>query len=276
VVTGLSTHQAQYEALSLVLAALIGAVCWNLITWWLGLPSSSTHSIIGGLVGAGLAGSIFYHAINVKWTNVIEKVIIPMVVSPIVGFLLAYIVMVGMLWALRRTNPHKTNRRFRMAQTVSAASLALGHGLQDAQKTMGIVFMAAMVVDLGGVHENTKTIPLWIKALAACAIAAGTWAGGFRIMKTLGRKIIKMDPVRGFVSETVASSLLYVTAFAYAAPISTTHVITTAIMGTGSTKKFSAVRWGMAGNIVTAWVLTLPAAAAVGALAYFLLHLFGL
>jgi PiT family inorganic phosphate transporter len=276
VVDGMSIQHAQFDALSIVLAALVGAICWNLLTWRLGLPCSSTHSIIGGLAGAGLAGSFFFTEVSVKWMNVVEKVIIPMVISPVVGFILAYLIMVLAKWILRRTNPHKATRGFRRAQIFSASALALGHGLQDAQKTMGIVFMASMVVGIGGVTTNTTDIPIWIKALAALSIAAGTYSGGFRIMKTLGRKITKMNPIRGFVAESVSASVLYVTAFGFAAPISTTHVITSAIMGVGSTNHFSDVNWGVAGNIVTAWVLTLPGAGLIGALIYLILHLFGL
>jgi PiT family inorganic phosphate transporter len=272
VVQGLSVQHAQFEALSIVLAALVGAICWNLLTWRLGLPCSSTHSIIGGLAGAGLAGSFFFTEVSVQWMNVVEKVIIPMVISPVIGFVLAYLIMVLAKWVLRRANPHKAGRGFRRAQIFSASALALGHGLQDAQKTMGIVFMAAMVVGIGGVNSGTTEIPIWIKALAALSIAAGTYSGGFRIMKTLGRKITKVDPIKGFVAESISAAVLYTTSFGFAAPVSTTHIITSAVMGVGSTEHFSHVHWGVAGNIVTAWVLTLPGAGVIGALVYLVLH----
>ena len=256
-----STH-----ALVVIMASLLGATCWNLITWRLGLPSSSTHALIGGLVGAGLAGGLLVH-----WSSVVDKVVIPMVFSPTVGFLVAFVVMVGVLWLVRRTRPARTYRRFRLAQTVSAAGMALGHGLQDAQKTMGVIFLALLTV---GWADPNAGIPLWVKVCAAAAISLGTYSGGWRIMRTLGRKIIEVDPARGFVAESVSATILYVTAFAIQAPVSTTHVVSSAIMGVGATKRASAVRWGVATNIATAWVLTIPAAAAVAALMYLLLHLF--
>ncbi|EYR64350.1 inorganic phosphate transporter [Actinotalea ferrariae CF5-4] len=249
--------------LVMVLSAVIGAIVWNLVTWWFGMPSSSSHALIGGLTGVGLAAGITVH-----WDVIITKVLIPMVVSPLVGFGLAFALMVGLLWAFRNANPHRVTRRFRYAQTVSAAAMALGHGLQDAQKTMGVIVLALVA---GGLQDDF-TIPLWVKLSAALAISAGTYAGGWRIMRTLGRRVIELDPARGFVAETVAASVLYTAAFAFQAPISTTQTITSAIMGVGATKRLSAVRWGVAGNIAVAWVLTIPAAASVGALMFFLLH----
>lgn len=255
---------APHTALVVVLCALVGAIVWNLITWWFGLPSSSTHALIGGLVGAGLAGGLMIYT-----SAIVDKVVLPMVFSPLVGFGLAYIVMVGLLWAFRRAAPSKTTRRFRLAQTVSAAAMALGHGLQDAQKTMGVIFMALLTV---GWASPDQGIPLWVKLAAAAAISAGTYSGGWRIMRTLGRKIIELDPARGFVAESVSAIVLYVNAFALHAPVSTTHTITSAIMGVGATKRLSAVRWGVAKNIGIAWVLTIPAAATVAALMFWLLR----
>ncbi|WP_225755025.1 inorganic phosphate transporter [Actinotalea sp. Marseille-Q4924] len=249
--------------LVMVLAAVIGAIVWNLTTWWFGMPSSSSHALIGGLTGVGLAAGITVH-----WDVIVTKVLIPMVLSPLVGFGLAFALMVGVLWAFRNANPHRVTRRFRHAQTVSAAAMALGHGLQDAQKTMGVIVLALVA---GGVQEDF-TIPLWVKLSAALAISAGTYSGGWRIMRTLGRRVIELDPARGFVAETVAASVLYTAAFAFQAPISTTQTITSAIMGVGATKRLSAVRWGVAGNIAVAWVLTIPAAAGVGALMFVILH----
>ncbi|HET6685672.1 MAG TPA: anion permease [Jiangellaceae bacterium] len=251
-------------SLVVVLAALLGAISWNLITWWFGLPSSSSHALIGGLIGATLASVGI-----VKWAGVIEKVLIPMVVSPVVGFLVAYLFMTAILWAFRRANPGRVNRGFRIAQTFSAAAMALGHGLQDAQKTMGVITLALVV----GGYLPTFEVPWWVIVLAATALAAGTYAGGWRIMRTLGRRIVHLDPPRGFAAETTAASVLYTTAFAFHAPISTTHTITSAVMGVGATKRLSAVRWGVAGNIVTAWVLTIPMAGLVAAVCYWLLHL---
>ena len=253
------------QSLIIIVAALIGAIAWNLITWWFGLPSSSTHALIGGLVGAGILG---LGASHVQWGNVIEKVVLPMVFSPLIGFVLAFGVMIGVYWLLRNRPPARTFRRFRLAQTVSASAMALGHGLQDAQKTMGIIYLALLThhwAEPGG-------IPLWVKICAAGAISAGTYSGGWRIMRTLGRKIIELDPARGFIAESVSAIVLYVNAFALHAPVSTTHTVTSAIMGVGSTKRLSAVRWGVAKNIAYAWVLTLPAAAVVAGIFYLALH----
>ena len=235
---------------------------WNLITWWFGLPSSSSHALIGGLAGAGLAS-----ASQVHWTVIGEKVVIPMVVSPLVGFGLAYLAMVGLMWWLKDVAYRPAMRRFRLLQTISAAAMALGHGLQDAQKTMGVIFLALVA---HGWANPGDGIPLWVKLAAASAISLGTYSGGWRIMRTLGRKMIELDPARGFVAETVAAGVLYSTAFLWHAPVSTTHTITSAIMGVGATKRLSAVRWGVAGNIAVAWVLTIPAAAGVAALMYLL------
>ncbi|PUB23986.1 PiT family inorganic phosphate transporter [Promicromonospora sp. AC04] len=253
--TGAST-QAE---LTVVLCALLGAIVWNLITWWFGLPSSSTHALIGGLVGAGLAGGM-----SVYWGAIVDKVVLPMIISPLVGFGLAFAVMVGIMWIFRNAAPAKAHRRFRIAQTASAAAMALGHGLQDAQKTMGVIYLALLTV---GWANPATGIPLWVKLCAAAAISAGTYSGGWRIMRTLGRKIIELDPARGFVAESVSALVLYVNAFALHAPVSTTHTITSAIMGVGATRRLSAVRWGVAKNIAVAWVLTIPAAALVAALA---------
>jgi len=250
------------HGLAIVLSGLIGAIVWNLITWWRGLPSSSTHALIGGLTGAGLAS-----ATTVHWDVILDKVVLPMILSPLIGFGLAYLLMVGVLWLVRSAAPARTQRRFRLAQTASAAAMSLGHGLQDAQKTMGVIVLALVA---GGLHEGDD-IPLWVKLSAATAISLGTYSGGWRIMRTLGRKIIELDPARGFVAETVAASVLYTTAFVFAAPVSTTHTITSAIMGVGATKRLSAVRWGVAKNIGLAWVLTIPMAAGVAAVMYLVL-----
>jgi len=251
------------EALIIVLSALIGAITWNLITWRLGLPSSSTHALIGALTGVGVASGVTVH-----WDAILDKVVIPMVLSPFVGFFLAFALMVGVLWLVRNSAPARTMRRFRVAQTASAAAMALGHGLQDAQKTMGVIVLALVA---GGFYSG-DTIPLWVKLSSALAISLGTYSGGWRIMRTLGRKIIELDPARGFVAESVAASVLYASAYWLHAPISTTHTITSAIMGVGATKRLSAVRWGVAKNIVYAWVLTIPASALVAAGVYWILN----
>ncbi|MGY2079942.1 anion permease [Modestobacter sp. SYSU DS0657] len=251
------------EGLQLVFAALLGAIVWNVITWYLGLPSSSSHALIGGLIGATLAA-----AHSVQWTGVLEDVVVPMVVSPLVGFGVGYLVMLAILWAFRGVNAHRAHRGFRHAQVASSAAMALGHGMQDAQKTMGIITLA--LVTAGEI--DTFEVPLWVVFAAAITISAGTYAGGFRIMRTLGRRIIQLTPAGGFAAQTVASSVMVTTATVFAVPVSTTHVTTTSIMGVGATRRFSAVRWGVAGSIVVAWVVTLPAAAGVAALAYVVTH----
>ncbi|BBH17149.1 inorganic phosphate transporter [Nocardioides baekrokdamisoli] len=268
-ILGLTANDV-HHSLVIVLAALIGAIVWNVITWYFGLPSSSSHALIGALVGAGIAagGS---HAV-VHWSKITDKVLLPMVLSPVVGFLLAYALMMAFLWIFRRSNPHKTFRGFRMGQSLSAAALALGHGLQDAQKTMGVIFLA-LGVAYPLTYGKQHNLPLWVVLLAASAISLGTYSGGWRVMKTLGRKIIKVDPARGFAAESVGATVLYATAYIFQAPISTTHVITSAVMGAGATQRFNSVRWNVALNIVGGWILTFPAAGLVAAGMYELLKL---
>lgn len=259
--SGIITPPTGEDGLGVVLAALLGAIAWNLLTWWLGLPSSSSHALIGGLLGAGLVASATVH-----WEVIALLVALPMVLAPLIGFTFAYAAMVGTLWAVRSRPYLPTQRRFRLAQTISASAMALGHGLQDAQKTMGVIVLALVA---GGLHEGSE-IPLWVKLAAAVVIALGTYAGGWRIIRTLGRRVIQLDPARGFVAESVAATVSYVAAFAFHAPISTTHAITSSIMGVGATRRLSAVRWGIAGNIAVAWVLTIPAAATIAAGLYLL------
>ncbi|GAB3855454.1 low-affinity phosphate transporter PitH [Nocardioides maradonensis] len=254
------------HGLIIVMAALLGAITWNLITWYFGLPSSSSHALIGGLVGAGVAGGASVH-----WSIIWDKVVTPMVLSPLVGFIGAFVVMTAIMWIFRKRNQHRVHRGFRGMQTISAAALALGHGLQDAQKTMGVILL--VLVTAYPAHYDAKQLPLWVVIGAAGAISLGTYSGGWRIMRTLGRKIIHLDPARGFAAESVGATVLYTTAYAFQAPISTTHVITSAVMGAGATKRFSAVRWGMAKTILVAWVVTLPAAATVAFVAYEVVHL---
>ncbi|MBB5117847.1 inorganic phosphate transporter [Streptomyces eurocidicus] len=253
------------KGMGILFAALIGAIAWNMITWYFGLPSSSSHALFGGMVGAALAGGT-----TVIWSGVVEKVVIPMFLSPFVGLIIGYLVMVAIMWMFRKSNPHKAKRGFRIAQTVSAAGMALGHGLQDAQKTMGIVVMALVI---GDVQSMDDAIPLWVKLSCALTLSLGTYAGGWRIMRTLGRRIIELDPPQGFAAETTAASVMYTASFMFHAPISTTHVITSAIMGVGSTKGSRAVRWGVAKNIVMGWFITMPAAALVAAFSYWIVNL---
>lgn len=252
---------AEPNTLLLLFAAIIGAIVWNLITWYFGLPSSSTHALIGGLVGAAIAA-----AETVRWSGVIEHVVLPMILSPVVGLLLGYLLMLAVLWIFRRGHPTRLNRGFRWAQVASAGAMSLGHGLQDAQKTMGVITLALVVTGYQSAHDFH--VPLWVVIAAAAAISLGTATGGTRIMRTLGRRVIKLDPAAGFSAQTVASGVLFATAYIFAAPISTTHVITSSVMGVGAQRKFSAVRWGVAGNILTGWVITLPAAGAVAAAVY--------
>lgn len=250
------------QGLLVVLAGLLGAITWNLITWYFGLPSSSSHALIGGLAGAALASGTV-----VNWGTVVDKVVIPMFLSPVVAFSLGFLLMLALMWGFRRAHPARVNRGFRVAQTLSAAAMALGHGLQDAQKTMGVIFLALLT---GGYVAADDSLPLWVIVAAATAISLGTWSGGWRIIRTLGRRIIHLDPPRGFAAETVAASVLYTSAYVWQAPISTTHTITSAVMGVGATKRASAVRWGVGRSIVTAWVLTFPMAALAAALCYWI------
>ncbi|MFJ6132245.1 inorganic phosphate transporter [Janibacter terrae] len=244
-------------------AALLGAIGWNLLTWWFGLPSSSSHALIGGLGGAALAAGA-----TVKWAGILEKVIIPMLISPVVGVILGFCVMKVILRIFHDANPGRTKRGFRMAQTASAAAMAFGHGMQDAAKTAGVVVLALTVAGYqpGGDHS----IPLWVLVMSAVVISLGTYAGGWRIMRTLGRGIIHLDPPQGFAAEVTAASILYV-ATMLRAPISTTHAITSAIMGVGATKSLKAVRWGVAKNIVGAWIFTFPGAGALAAVCMWVL-----
>ncbi|GAB1643371.1 inorganic phosphate transporter [Krasilnikovia sp. MM14-A1259] len=252
-------------SLGVVFAGVLGAIAWNLITWYFGLPSSSSHALFGGLVGATLfaAGGV------VEWASITQKVLIPMVLSPVVGLALGFAVMLAILWGFRRGHPGRLNRGFRHAQTVSAAAMSIGHGMQDAAKTMGIIVLALYT---GGYQDSPTHIPTWVYYTSATMLALGTYAGGWRIIRTLGRKIIDLGPPEGFAAETVASSVLYFNALVLGAPISTTHTITSAIMGVGATKRLSAVRWNVAGNIVIAWVITFPAAGGIACLAYFLVR----
>lgn len=254
------------EGLVVITAGLLGAIAWNLTTWYFGMPSSSSHALIGGLVGAALAAGTSIH-----WGAIKDKVLIPMVLSPVVGFIVAFLVMLAILWLFRRSNPGKVNRGFKIAQTGSAAAMALGHGLQDAQKTMGVIFLALLT---SGHVAAGDPLPTWVIVSAATALSLGTYAGGWRIMRTLGRRIIDLDPPRGFAAESTAASILYITAFVYHAPISTTQIITSSIMGAGATKSLRAVRWSVGGQIAIAWVLTFPMAGAAAALLYSVLHIF--
>jgi PiT family inorganic phosphate transporter len=265
---GVIKPPAGTSGLGVVLAGLVGAIVWNLVTWYFGIPSSSSHALFGGLVGATLLapqGVVF-------WAGIVEKIVIPMVLSPLVGFILGYLIMLAVLWIFRRGHPGRLNRGFRIMQSLSAFAMSVGHGMQDAAKTIGVVGLALVT---GGYLGANAEIPIWVYLVTAAVLALGTYSGGWRIIRTLGRRVIHLRPPEGFAAETTASTVLFVTS-QLGWPISTTHTITSAIMGVGATKRLSAVRWGMAGNIVVAWLLTFPAAALIAMLAYLLIRpLFG-
>jgi PiT family inorganic phosphate transporter len=243
-----------------VLAALFGAIAWNLATWWLGLPSSSSHALIGGLVGAGIAQSGLS---GVQWHNLAHKVVIPAFVAPTIAFAAAFVLLIAIFWIFQRMPSNAANRTFRVGQLFSGTFMAYTHGANDAQKTMGVIALALFAN--GSI--NHFYIPDWVKVTAGLAIAAGTYVGGWRIMRTIGQRLYKMEPAAGFSAQATAGAVIDVaTRLGY--PLSTTHVISGAVLGSGSTRRFRAVRWGIAGNIVVAWFLTLPAAALVAAAFY--------
>jgi PiT family inorganic phosphate transporter len=243
-----------------VLAAVLGAITWNLITWWLGLPSSSSHALIGGLIGAALAQS---GTSGVLWHGVTHKVVIPAIWAPTIAFAAGFALLLAIFWAFQRLTPGVGNRAFRLGQLASGTWMAFTHGANDAQKTMGVIALALFAEG----RIDTFYIPTWVKIAAGCAIAAGTYTGGWRIMRTLGQRIYKIEPTGGFASQLTAGAVIWGST-RYGYPLSTTHVISGAVMGTGATTRLSAVRWGVAGNIVVAWILTIPAAALVAALCY--------
>jgi PiT family inorganic phosphate transporter len=252
------------EGQVVVAAALVGAIFWNLFTWRLGIPSSSSHALIGGLLGAAAAAA-GVGAWNVA--GVRDKVLIPLVSSPIIGFLLGLTLMIVIFNVFRHAHPKTMNDRFRRLQVLSATYMAFSHGSNDAQKTMGVMTFALVTA---GVLPEFK-VPLLVIIVAASAISLGTAAGGWRIIKTMGSGVVKLDPVHGFAAETTAATIIF-GASQLGMPVSTTHVISSAIMGTGASDRFNAVRWGVARNIGIAWVLTIPASAATAALAYFVLN----
>jgi inorganic phosphate transporter, PiT family len=246
--------------LNIVLAGLVGAITWNLITWFVGLPSSSSHALIGGMIGSAMAAD---GADVVQWGGVKDKVLIPSLIAPFLGVAFAFVLIVVITRFIARRPPTKVHRGFRRAQLVSGAFVAFTHGTNDAQKTMGIIALA--LVASGHLDANYDRPPTWVIASAALAMAAGTYAGGWRIIKTLGQRIAKIDPPQGFAAQTACASILWGTAH-FGFPVSTTHAISGSVLGAGAIRGFSAVRWGVAGNILVAWILTLPAAAVVGAL----------
>jgi inorganic phosphate transporter, PiT family len=253
---------------ALTLAGLCGAIVWNLLTWYLGLPSSSSHALIGGLIGATLA---YRGSAALNFFSIFYKILMPLVLSPLGGFLAGYLAMLALSWMFRNAHPHKVNQAFRKLQIVSSAFMATSHGTNDAQKTMGIITLALFV----GHQIPDLTVPFWVQLSCALSMALGTAIGGWKIIKTMGHKIFKLEAVHGFSAETSAAGVISVASF-FGAPISTTHVISAAILGVGSSKRLSAVRWGVARRMATAWLLTIPAAGAVAAVCFELLRLVGL
>jgi PiT family inorganic phosphate transporter len=255
--TGLATEQT-------VLAALLGAIAWNLFTWWFGLPSSSSHALIGGLIGAALVQS---GSKGVEWHGILHKVVIPALTAPLIAGLAAFLLLLAIFWIFQRVTPAAGNRGFRLGQLFTGTWVAFTHGANDAQKTMGVIALALFA------HGTITTfyVPVWVKIAAGVAIAAGTYVGGWRIMRTLGQRVFQMEPASGFAAQASSGFVIYfATKLGY--PLSTTHVVSGAVMGAGATKRLSAVRWGVAGNIAVAWVLTIPMAALVAALCYWPLH----
>jgi PiT family inorganic phosphate transporter len=263
IASGIATTPPGDAGQIVVAAALVGGIVWNLLTWRLGIPSSSSHALIGGLIGAVIASS---GTSALLLGGITGKVLLPLVLSPVLGVSIGFLLMVVLLNVFRRAHPRRLNDRFRRLQLISAAYMAFSHGSNDAQKTMGIMTLA--LVAAGVLPE--PVVPLWVILLAASAISLGTAAGGWRIIRTMGQKVVKLDPVHGFAAETTAATII-IGASALGMPVSTTHVISSAIIGVGASDRFASVRWGVAGNIVIAWVLTIPGSGAVAWLAWELL-----
>jgi PiT family inorganic phosphate transporter len=260
--------------LYVLLAALIGAIAWNLITWYLGLPTSSSHALLGGYAGAGIAA--YGGVIGLLKTEVWLRVLTFIVLSPLIGMILGFTMMVIVHWVFRHSSPTRVDGIFRKGQLLSAAAFSLGHGGNDAQKTMGIITAVLTAGGIGGLAYGPKgalpEIPLWVVLSAHAAIGLGTLSGGWRIVHTMGSKITKLKPVGGFCAETGAAlTLAYVTLTGV--PVSTTHTITGAIVGVGATRRMSAVKWGVAGRIVWAWIFTIPAAALIAAVSFWIVRL---
>jgi PiT family inorganic phosphate transporter len=260
--------QADLVTLPIVFAGLIGAITWNLMTWYVGLPSSSSHALIGGVVGAAFAAE---GAQAVIGDGILEKVALPALIAPVLAFTVAGLSILITYRIVGRQRPSTVSRGFRLGQIISGSLFSLSHGTNDAQKTMGIIFLALIA---HGDLSSSDDIPTWVVVSAATAIALGTYVGGWRIIKTMGSRIIKMDPAQGFAAQGAGAAVILSASHA-GFPLSTTHVISGAIMGAGAAKRVSAVRWGVAGNIVVAWVLTLPASALVGAVTYLVVNAFG-
>ena len=246
--------------LDVVLAGLVGAITWNLITWYAGLPSSSSHALIGGILGSAVAASGWS---VVEWDGLVDKVLIPSLLAPFLGVVLAAALMIGITWLIRRQAPGRMNTLFRRLQLVSGGFVAFTHGTNDAQKTMGIIALALIAIR-SPVRGRVRRPAVGDRVIGRAAMAAGTYAGGWRIIATLGSRIAKLDPPQGFAAQTACASILWTTAH-FGFPVSTTHTISGSVLGAGATRRLSAVRWGVAGNILVAWLLTIPCAALVGA-----------
>ncbi len=244
--------------LDILLAGLVGAITWNLITWFLGLPSSSSHALIGGVMGSAIVAQGWN---VVQWAGIWQKVLKPSLLAPLAGVAIAFALMIGIVWVIKRRSPSKIGRLFRRGQLVSGGFVALTHGTNDAQKTMGIIALA--LVASGNLDADFTRPPTWVVVSAALAMAAGTYAGGWRIIRTLGTRIAKIDAPQGFAAQTSCASILWTTAH-FGFPVSTTHVISGSVMGAGASRGFHAVRWGVAGNILMAWIFTIPMAGLVG------------
>jgi inorganic phosphate transporter, PiT family len=252
-----------------VFAGLIGAIAWNLATWWLGLPSSSSHALIGGVVGAAFVAD---GPSAIFGDGLVEKVLVPGLVAPILAFTVAALAILVIYRMVGNVRPGPVNRGYRLGQIVTGSMFSLAHGTNDAQKTMGIITLA--LIAHGDLPADSFDVPFWVIASSAVAIALGTYTGGWRIIRTMGSRIIKMDPAQGFSAQGAGAAVV-LTATHLGFPLSTTHVISGGVMGAGAAKRLSAVRWGLAGNIVLAWILTLPAAAAIGGLVYAISSVFG-
>ncbi len=253
---------------TIVAAALVGAIIWNLITWRLGIPSSSSHALIGGLLGATLI-AVGPQALLID--GIIGKVLVPLISSPLAGFVLGFVLMVALYWIFRNFHRKPLGRTFKVLQVFSAGYMAFAHGSNDAQKTMGIITLALFAAGV----IPTVDVPVWVVLLAATAISLGTAVGGWRIMKTMGHRVVELEPIHGFAAETTAATVLLITA-RLGMPVSTTHVISSAIMGVGSSRGTRAVRWGVARRILLAWVITIPITATVGAATWLVLHTVGI
>jgi inorganic phosphate transporter, PiT family len=256
-------------SMTIVFAGLIGAIAWNLATWYFGLPSSSSHALIGGLVGSAFAA---HGADAILGDGLLGKVVLPAVIAPILAFMVAGAAIIAAYSIVARQRPGPVNRGFRVGQVLSSGLLALSHGTNDAQKTMGIITLA--LVAHGNISPDHFHVPDWVVISAASAIALGTYTGGWRIIRTMGSRIIKMDPAQGFAAQGAGAAVILAASHA-GYPLSTTHVISGGVMGAGAAKRVSAVRWGVAGNIVVAWILTIPASASIGAIIYGVTRIFG-